>query len=40
MLISMLGNDRFRALFPNIDIGSLQERLKSATRLEAYGNEF
>lgn len=40
MLISMLGNDRFRALFPNIDIGGLQERLKSATRLEAYRNEF
>ncbi len=40
MLISMLHNDQFRALFPTIDIGGLEERLNRATRLESYGNEF
>jgi len=40
MLLSMLADDKFRALFPNLDARELEERLKHATVLEAYGNEF
>jgi hypothetical protein len=40
MLISMLADDKFRALFPNIDVGELKNRLTGATRLEAYSNAF
>jgi hypothetical protein len=40
MLLTMLDDPKFRALFPRVDPGSLSERLKQATRLEAYRNEF
>lgn len=40
MLISMLADDKFRALFPSIDIGNLKTRLSGATRLQAYSDAF
>lgn len=40
MLISMLGDDKFRTLFPDIDIGGLKQRLMHATRLDVYRSEF
>ena len=40
MLLSMLANDKFRALFPDLDIRDLEKRLRHATVLDAYGNEF
>jgi hypothetical protein len=40
MLLAMLDDDRFRALFPDIDAKSLKERLAQATRFEAYRNDF
>ena len=40
MLLSMLANDKFRALFPDLDVRDLEKRLRHATVLDAYGNEF
>jgi hypothetical protein len=40
MLLSMLGDERFRPLFPGIKAHDLQERLKGAARLEAYRDDF
>lgn len=40
MLLSMLTEKRFRALFPEIDAHDLEERLKHATRLEAYRDKW
>ena len=40
MLLSMLADDKFRTLFPGLDARDLEERLKHATVLDAYGNEF
>jgi len=40
VLLTMLDDDRFQALFPNIDPGVLRDRLKQATPFEVYRNEF
>ena len=40
MLLSMLADERFHALFPNLDARDLQETLKHAGRLEAYRDTF
>jgi hypothetical protein len=40
MLIAMLANDGFRALFPDIEFNDLKNRLEGATRLEAYDKPF
>jgi hypothetical protein len=40
MLLSMLADDKFRTLFPKLDARELEEKLKHATVLEAYRNEF
>lgn len=40
MLLAMLPNERFRSLFPGINAGELEDRLKHATRLEAYRDDF
>ena len=40
MLLAMLQDVRFRALFPRMEEASLRQRLSRSTRLEAYGNDF
>jgi hypothetical protein len=40
MLLTMLREPAFRALFPKLDPLSLEVRLKQASRFEAYRNEF
>jgi hypothetical protein len=40
MLLTMLREPAFRALFPKLDPLSLEARLKQASRFEAYRNEF
>jgi hypothetical protein len=40
MLLTMLANENFRALFPDLDAEALRGRLKRASALEAYGHEF
>jgi hypothetical protein len=40
MLLTMLREPAFRALFPKLDPSLLEARLKQATPLEVYRNEF
>ena len=40
MLLTMLREPSFRALFPDLEPGALEARLKQATRFEVYRNEF
>jgi hypothetical protein len=40
VLLAMLDDVRFGALFPNIELGVLRDRLKQATPFEVYRNEF
>ena len=40
MLLAMLAEPKFRALFPDLDINGLEERLKHSSSTEVFGNEF